>query len=113
MVVPHGFYLHDTGLRKFWFVLTVGGRLGPVHRCVEGFPWVALSACGSGGLEDSLSALRGVLSVYFRSVGLDCHEAPLFPVEYPPFSLRFDDVDGESFGGCVQGVPRCDGYVHS
>ena len=52
VVVPHGLRLHDPGLGGFRRVWTVGGPLGPVHRCVEGFAWGALSACGSGGLEE-------------------------------------------------------------
>ena len=61
--------------------------------CVEGFPQGALSACGSGGLEELLSAPRGAPRVYFWDVSLCCHEDPLCRVEYPTLGVRFEDVD--------------------
>ena len=113
MAVPHGFCLLDPAHRGFRCVGTVGGSLGPVHCCVQGFPWGALSACGGRGLEESLSASRGVLRVYFWGVGLGCHEDPLCPVEYPPLGVRLEDVGGGLLGGCVEGVPWGDGNLRS
>ena len=109
VVVPHGLGLHDPGLRGFRCVWAVGGALSPVECCVEGFPGGAFAACEGGGLEESLPAPWGVFRVYFRAVGLGCHEDSVFPVENPPLGVRFEDVDGGLWGGRVQGVPRCDG----
>ena len=74
MVVPHGLGLHDPGLRGFRCVWTAGGSFSPVECCVEGFPRGAFVACEGGGLEESLPASLGVFRVYFRGVGLGCHE---------------------------------------
>ena len=102
-----------SSLGRFRCVWTLGGSLAPVERHVEGLPRGALSACDSGGLEDSLQAPWGVLWVYFWGVGLSCHEDPMCPVEDPPLGVRFEDVDGGMLGWCVEGVPRCDRYFNS
>ena len=112
VVVPHGFCVFEPGLRWFWCVWTVGGPLGLVQRCLEGFPRGALWGYGSGGLEELLLAWWGVLGVYFRGVGLGRHEDPVCPVEDPPLGVCFEDVDGGSLGRCVEVVPRYDGYFH-
>ena len=113
MVVPHGFCLLDLGLCGFRCVGTVGGSLGLVHCCVQGFPWGALPACGGRGLEESLSASRGVFRDYVRGVGLGRHEDPLCPMQHPPLGVRLEDVDGGLLGRCVEGVPWGDGNLHS
>ena len=87
--------------------------MDPVHRCSEGFPWGAFWACGSGGLEQSLPASQGVIWVFSWCVGLGCHEDPVSPVVYPPLGVCFEDVDGGSLRGCIEGVPRWNGYFHS
>ena len=94
------------GLR---YVLAAGGSLSQVDCCVEGFPWGALAACESGGLEESLLASWGVFRVYSWSVGPGRHEDSVCPVEDPTLGVRFKDVDGGLFGGRVQRVPRRDG----
>ena len=109
VVVPHCLGLHDPGLRGFRCVWAIGGALSPVECCVEGFPWSAFAACQGGGLQESLPALLGIFRVYLRGIGLGRHEDSVCPVEDPPFDVRFQDVDGGLLGGCVQGVPRCDG----
>ena len=109
MVVPHGLGLHDQGLCGFQCVWAGGGALSQVECCVEGFPGGAFAACEGGGLEESLPAPWGVFWVYFRGIGLGCHEDSVSPVEDPPLGVRFEDVDGGLLGGRVQGVPRCDG----
>ena len=109
MVVPHGPGLHDPGLRGFWCVWAVWGRLSPVECCVEGFPGGALAVCEGGALEESLPASWGVFRVRLRGVGLGRHEDSVCPVEDPPSGVRFEDVDGGLLGGVVQGVPRCNG----
>ena len=83
--------------------------MSPVERCVEGFPRGAFAAYEGGGLEESLPASWGVFRVYLRGVGLGRHEDSMCPVENPASGVRFEDVDGWSSGGGVQGVPRCDG----
>ena len=108
-VVPHGLGLHDPGLREFRCVWAAGGPLSPVECCVEGFRRGALAAREGGGLEESLLAPWEVFWVYFRGIGLGCHEDSVCPVEDPPLGIRFEDVDGGLLGGRVQGVPRCDG----
>ena len=76
---------------------------------MEGFPGGAFAACVGDGLEESLPAPWGVFWVYFRGIGLGCHEDSVFPVEDPPLGVRFEDVDGGFLEGRVQGVPRRDG----
>ena len=68
-----------------------------------------LRACEGGGLEESLPAPWGVFRVYFRGIGLGCHEDSVCAVEDPPLGVRFEGVDGGLWGGRVQGVPQCDG----
>ena len=34
------------------------------------------------------------------------------PVEDPSLGVRFEDRDGGLLGGCVQGVPRWDGWFY-
>ena len=109
VVVPHGLGLHDPGLRALRCVWAAGGPLSPVECCVEAFPRGAFTACEGGGLEELLPASLGVFRVYFRGVGLGCHEDSVCPVEDPPLGVRFEDVDGGLSGGRVQGVPRRDG----
>ena len=112
MVVPHGLGLFEAGLRGFWCVWTAGRSLSRVECRVEGFPRGALAACEGGGFEESLPAPWGVCRVYFWGVGLRRHEDPVCPVEDPPLRIGFEDVDGGTFGGRVQGVPRCDGSFY-
>ena len=76
---------------------------------MEGFPRGALAACEGGGLKESLQAPWGVFQVYFWGVGLHRHEDSVCPVEEPPSGVCFEDVDGGTLPGRVQGVPRCDG----
>ena len=76
---------------------------------MERFPRGAFAAREGGSLEESLPASWGVFWVYFRGVGLGCQEDSVCPVEDPPLGVRFEDVDGGFLGGCVQGVPQCDG----
>ena len=109
VVVPHGLGLFEPGHRGFRCVWTAGGNLSPVEFHVEGFPWGALAAREGGGLEELLPVSWGVFRVYFWGVGLDNHEDSVCPVEDPPLGVRFEDVDGGTFRGRVQGVPRCDG----
>ena len=85
--------------------LVAGGSLSPVECRVEGFPRGAFAACEGGGLEESLPAWSGVFWVYFWGVGLGSHEESVCPVEDPPLGVRFEDVDGGTSGGRVQGVP--------
>ena len=42
-----------------------------------------------------------VFQVYFWGVGLGRHEDSVCPVEDPPLGVRFEDVDGQLFGGGV------------
>ena len=112
VVVPHGFCLLDRGFPGFPCVWIVGGSLSPVECRVQGFPRGALSACDSGGLEESLRTSLGVFRVSLWGVGLGRHEDPVCPVKDPPSSLRFEDVDGGMLGGSVEGVPPCDGYFY-
>ena len=98
--------------RGFRCVWTVGGCWCPVECRVDGFPWGALSACDSGGLEESLPSSWRVFRVQFWGVGLTCHEDLVCPVEDQPLGVRFEHVDGRMLGGCVEGVPRGDGYFH-
>ena len=76
---------------------------------MEGFPRGALAACEGGGLEESLPASWGVFRVCFWDVGLGRHEDSVCPVEDPQLGVRFEDVDGGTFGRRVQGVSRCSG----
>ena len=76
---------------------------------MEGFPRGAFEACEGGGLAELLPAPWRVFQVYFRGIGLGCHEDSVRPVEDPPLGVRFEDMDGRLLGGRVQGVPRCDG----
>ena len=93
VVVTHCLCLPDPGLRGFRCVGTVEGSLGPLEQRVEGLPRGASSACGSGGLYESLQASWGVLWVYFWGVRLGHHEDPMCPVEEPPLGVRFQDMD--------------------
>ena len=52
------------------------------------------------------------LFAWLPGVGLGSHKDPMFPVEDPPLGVRFKDVDGGTFRGCVNGVPWSDGYFH-
>ena len=76
---------------------------------MEGFPRGAFAACEGGDLKESLPALWWVFRVYFRGIGLGCHEDSVCPVEDPPLGVCFEDVEGGLLGGRDQGVPRCDG----
>ena len=105
VVFRHGLGLHDPGLRGFRCVQTVGRSLDPVERRLEGLPGGALSACGGGGSEESLPAFWGVLRVFFWAVCLGCHEDPLCAVADPPLGVNFEDVDGGTLGGGVEGLP--------
>ena len=56
--------------------------------------------------------MGGLFWVYFRVIGLGCHEDSVCPVKDPPLGVCFEDVDGGLSGGRVEGVPRCDGYFY-
>ena len=83
--------------------------MGPVERRVEGLPRGALSAIDSGGLQEWLPASWGLLQSSSSRVGLGRHEDPMCLVEDRPLGFCFEDVDGRKLGGCVEGVPCCDG----
>ena len=109
VVVSHCFSLHDPGLRGFRCVWTAGGSLSPGECRVEGFPRGAPAACEGGRLEESLPVLCAVVRVYFWGVGPGRNEGSVCPVEDPTLGVRFEDVDGGTLRGRVQGVWGCDG----